>query len=558
MGPTKSHVHRRALGAAALTAALVGLLVATALPVAAEDDGDALLPVPHEKLSPLDPISVDGFGVGAVGTRNSKSCSTDSSNAANVNTDCGPAAPHNETSIAVNPTDSDNIIGGANDYQLSLSRGGTVFETIYSRAHVSTDGGHTWTDVVLGGQNPYAATGDPAIAFDAAGRAYYATLGFTWSQNRFCCTNPDIVVSTSTDGGMSWTNPARVASGSGTFGSPGVFNDKEYIAAWGDGNAIVTWTHYNDGFKGGYISSPIYASVTHDGGATWSNGKEISGSSASFCADFQGGTQCNVSTFSTPAVAADGSIYVSFVDYALDPDGRDQYLVVQVSPTTGARVGGPWRVGTVYDGSIDYPVNEDGRQTLQDSQFRTNPSGNISADPANADHLAVVWSDNRNNPEELEPGAEAYDVVTNSDVIVAESFDAGHTWNVGALARANDQFQPWSAYDSDGNLRIGTYDRSYDADNHMYGYSLWTEGSGWSQLTTALSDPTQGDRWFSGVSPDPDFPNPSSFIGDYSGINTWSDGQDVGVVALWTDLRLDASFPPRTGHGEDAFFAAAP
>jgi hypothetical protein len=269
----------------------------------------------------------------------------------------------------------------------------------------------------------------------------------------------------------------------------------------------------------------------------------------------QGGTKCNVSTFSTPAVAADGSIYVSFVDYAGDPDGRDQYLVVQVSPSTGAKVGGPWRVGLVYDGAIDYPISAAGRQTLQDSQFRTNPSGNLSADPNDANHLALVWSDNRNNPAALDPGSDPYEVVTNSDVIVAESSDGGHSWSSpSALTRANDQFQPWSAYDSNSNLRVGTYDRSYDADNHKYGYSLWTEGSGWAQLTTALSDPTQGDRWFSGVSPDPDFPNPSSFIGDYSGIAA----NGSGAVAYWTDMRVAAFFPNRTGHGENSFFASAP
>src|SRR5205085_8387510 len=43
-------------------------------------------------------------------------CSTSTSTAANVNTDWEENGPHNETSIAVNPTDTSN--GGANDYQL--------------------------------------------------------------------------------------------------------------------------------------------------------------------------------------------------------------------------------------------------------------------------------------------------------------------------------------------------------------------------------------------------------------------------------------------------------
>jgi hypothetical protein len=42
-------------------------------------------------------------------------CSTKVSTAANVNTDCEGNAPHNETSIAVNLTNPNNIIGSAND-----------------------------------------------------------------------------------------------------------------------------------------------------------------------------------------------------------------------------------------------------------------------------------------------------------------------------------------------------------------------------------------------------------------------------------------------------------
>ena len=108
-------------------------------------------------------------------------CSTSTSTAANVSTDCEAVAPHNETSIAVNPTNPFNMIGGANDYQLKLSAGGTVNETVFSRAHVTFDGGATWTTVPLDA-NGYIATGDPAVAFDAVGNAYYATLGFGFGQ----------------------------------------------------------------------------------------------------------------------------------------------------------------------------------------------------------------------------------------------------------------------------------------------------------------------------------------------------------------------------------------
>ena len=85
--------------------------------------------------------------------------------------------PHNETAIAVNPTNGHNIIGGANDYQLALNPGGHVSETIQSRAHVTFDGGKTWSMFPVLSDSSYQATGDPALAFDASGNAYYATLG---------------------------------------------------------------------------------------------------------------------------------------------------------------------------------------------------------------------------------------------------------------------------------------------------------------------------------------------------------------------------------------------
>ena len=50
----------------------------------------------------------------------------------------------------------------------------------------------------------------------------------------------------------------------------------------------------------------------------------------------------------------------------------------------------------MIDGFTDYPIAF-GRQTYQDSLFRTWAAGNITADPTNPSHLAVVWSDMRNS-----------------------------------------------------------------------------------------------------------------------------------------------------------------
>ncbi|HEY0442952.1 MAG TPA: hypothetical protein VGC90_01910, partial [Candidatus Limnocylindrales bacterium] len=157
--------------------------------------------------------------------------------------------------------------------------------------------------------------------------------------------------------------------------------------------------------------------------------------------------------------------------------------------------------------------------------------------------------------------SDPYVAKTNSDVVVSQSSDYGVTWSTPtSLALGGDQFQPWGTYDTTGKLRVGFFDRSYDAANHRYGYTLATEtasGSlafGYDQLTTALSDPTTGDRWFA-ATVNSAFPFATTFLGDYSGIARTPTG---GIVALWTDLRENATFAGRTGKSEDAYFAAHP
>jgi len=485
---------------------------------------------------------------------------------ANVNTDCDASAPngvtnpHNETSIAVNPTNPQNIIGGANDYQLGINPGGHVSETLRSFAHVSTDGGQTWSEYPVNSNSSYQATGDPAVVFDATGHAYYATLGFRFA-GPFTAVNPDVLVANSSDGGKTW-DVKRIASGSGVETSVGDLLDKEYIAAWGSGNAIVTFGDFRLGQKGSFSTGQIFASVTHDFGRTWTTPTLISGA-------------LDQAFVSVPTVAADGKIYVAFLNTDnLDPSntatfGRDSYYVVQVSATDGHALGAAVKVADVIDGATDYPI-AGGRQTYEDSLFRTWAAGNITADPTRAGHLAVVWSDMRNS--QLPAPANPYQADTNSDVVVSESFDGGLSWSPAtALAIANDQFMPWGAFDGSGGLNIGYFDRSYDSANHLYGYSVAhadtsatpTTSFAATEVTTARSDPTRDDRWFRATL-DPAFPNATRFIGDYSNIAVVPTGTASGgtgitlgtdVVAYWTDMRNQACFPAGVcGWGEDAYF----
>jgi hypothetical protein len=545
----------------------VAALVAWTIPALAEDGG-----LPKATQRHVNPLA--GTAPAAPGATISESdyknppnpvCSTPKTLAANVNTDCEGNAPHNETSIAVNPNDANNIIGSANDYQLFVSQGGHVNWAVYSRVHVTFDGGKSWTTYPIGFHG-YTTTGDPAVAFDADGRAYVSTMGWGWSQglSNTPGTNADILVSHSSNGGKTWSTPSRIAKGVGSSASVGVFNDKEYIAAWGHGNAIVTWSGYNQGQGGAYINFPIYTSVTHDGGKSWSTPREISGS-ASFCNGPTGGHACDQDEFSVPVVGKDGKIYVAFTnlrdfDEASPGYLRDRYLVVRVDPQTGRRVAGPYRVAPMIDGYKDYPKNVNGEATYQDSQFRTWGAGNLTADPTDASHLAAIWSDMRNSPRPA--NTDPYQAKTDSDIVVSQSRDGGKTWSTPkAIQRPGDQFMPWGAYDAGGRLRIGAFDRSYDPLNHEYGYTLWTETSpgslsfGSRRLTTVLSQPTRDDNWFLYPPVNSSFPHPTTFMGDYSNIAAKPTG---GVVAYWTDMRNTACWFGHCAWDQDAYFASSP
>jgi hypothetical protein len=504
--------------------------------------GDIVQPIDftHNVMDAPAPVAGAVFGTGPAVKTGTAICTT-GPQGVNANTDCETSAgPHNETSIAVNPTDKNNMIGGANDYQLGLNSGGHVTESILSRAHVTFNGGQTWSMYPLFSSSTYQATGDPAVAFDAYGHAYYATLGFRFV-GPFNAQSPDVLVSNSGDGGKTWST-ARVAAGSGVFTSVGDVLDKEYIAAWGNGNAIVTYGDFRQGQRGSFVSAKIFSSVTHDFGNTWTAPVVISGS-------------LDEAFVSVPTVTSDGRIFVAFLNTTDLTKGRDDYEVVEVSPSTGRRIFGPVKVATVIDGATDYPIAF-GRQTYQDSVFRSWAAGNITADPTDSTHLAVVWSDMRHSttPAPTDP----YTAKTNSDVIVSQSFTSGATWSAPvAIERTGDQFMPWGAFDSNGLLRIGAFDRNSDAANHLYNYSLSTQ-TGSSPLafstvnvSTVASDPTTGDRWFA-RNVNTSFPFASAFIGDYSNIAATNDG---GVVAYWTDMRNEAPFAGVTRKGEDAYFA---
>ncbi len=213
-------------------------------------------------------------------------------------TSCSPPASHcfptnkqNESPMAVNPTDSNNIITGANDeveepFCTTTTSGSSSCPFAVNHdvtgVYWTIDGGTTWSHQILHWFSTtlgLASDGDPVVAFGpklASGvfsfspngaRAYFGSLA-----GCRCSTQPPtpevIAVAHSDDEGATWSAPVLAT----TKTNPVDFNDK--IAIWADtnpsspffGNVYVSWTLFI-GLPG--TAEPIMFARSTDGGQTF-------------------------------------------------------------------------------------------------------------------------------------------------------------------------------------------------------------------------------------------------------------------------------------------------
>jgi hypothetical protein len=317
------------------------------------------------------------------------------------------AAPQNETAIAVDPNNSNRIVGGANDYVTrtwSCFVGTTPCSALgdgYSGTYYSNNGGSTWccnstdpsnigtlipgVERLVGGQ--YDAGGDPSVAFDSQGHVFYAGLGF----NRTSAPNTVAVNKGTFDGSgnLTWSQPTFINPTT----SPSTLNDKEWIAV--DSHAgspfqdriYVTWTRFLfNAHNGSYVQSPIAFVSSSDGGATFTTPKLISGN----VLYGQG---------SRPVVGPDGTLYV-FWDGSTRLATFDSTWMVK-STDGGATWSHPLAVAPLIDSS-----------PLHDTAFRVNSYPAAAAAP-NGD-LYATWTT-------VIGGA--------STAVYSKSTDGGATWS---------------------------------------------------------------------------------------------------------------------------------
>jgi hypothetical protein len=131
----------------------------------------------------------------------------------------------------------------------------------------STDGGSSWTSGFLPGTTPdatppssvYARTSDPVVAYDAKHGVWLISfLGLFPNGNS---AQVDVLVSRSTDGGLTWSTPVVV-------NSDGDFNDKNWTACDNHPSSPFYGHCYTE-FDDNTLGDRIEMSTSTDGGQTW-------------------------------------------------------------------------------------------------------------------------------------------------------------------------------------------------------------------------------------------------------------------------------------------------
>jgi hypothetical protein len=456
----------------------------------------------------------------------------------------------NEPTVAVDPSDTEVVVAGANDYCAAIVNG-----EVWAGYYRSVDGGATWANSLVPGyphdtsdfgeaspvHGACGAAGDPTQAFDGDGNLFYGFICF----NRSKPINGGVYVARYGDHGAAYDQTVLVKKGtpSGLFQS-GLFQDKinltvDQTDGENGGNVYVAWSEYH---AFGPANAVLFARST-DGGDSFAKPFRVTPQ------------EQGTASFADLAVGPDGTVYLTYLTYP--SSARPTADVWLLSSTNGGvSFGDPINVVSVelfdsnqFAGATGTVDCGDGPFACESgftfSRFFTN-----SAVAADENGVHVVWA------SELPSGQ--------NKVFVRNSADGGETWDDDPItldgAPAGHQWFPDIA-SADGTMTVIFYDSrsdpAYDPDippgntaegvnsgDVVQAFVAQSTDGGVSWTETPVSSAGSNFGWETHGS------RRVGFWGDYLYVSSVPGAVNVA----WTDSRdLVSGDDPRDGASDNGF-----
>ena len=354
-----------------------------------------------------------------------------------------------------------NIVTGYNDSSailmtLNMARGGLSFSGV---AH-SEDGGKTFTD--LGYLDPGSSpsnflVGNPSVACANEHRFYYASMFATTVQVSPTQVQPQeaIGVNISNDGGRTWSTPVPAV-----LMNTGHLLERESLAIDPSDprRLFVTFTDLDfdtptSGPCAGQIQMLIEMVRSTNGGRSWSKAQALK----RICGDTG-----NAVNGSRVTVGPTGTVYVTYLFYD-NVNGRE-LIEVRRSDDHGVTF------RTAVDVNTVVPA---GANSMLQGLFLSNEYPSLAVDRSTGESRGTIylaWTDGRNHSQtDLFSATGLYNF---ADVLLTKSIDQGQHWStpiavsLAASDARRDQFLPWVAVDSSGNVAVCYSDRRNNPQNN--------------------------------------------------------------------------------------------